>query len=591
MRSEHFFSYPQHQDMLANVIAGRLHMNRDPTHGIPLQYFGQVANTFPQNGSLDNNHPDLLGTASKKMLSTSNSAIDKRRTLHRRQNSTPITEMPHIAPATTGFQRANNTRGHRRGLSLDHRSTTYEPTHRMTPTLRPIAQDDISVSISNPGQMTQQMQFAQTQELVQPGQSDQFNPMHPQFQIQPLFSPSDLDHSCFPASPFSQHLSPSPRSLQAPTFQSPNMHSVDQTQARLQQFESAKRELEAHLGAQINIQVLPTPVATPRKRTSVIALEKLDVAPITFNLHDSSLEHQQLDSFDLNPVEHMHIKSAYGSPILSPKAVSPHRSFLGSPQFAALSPQTSLAEIDEDYPSGAGSPVNPISFADLSLQEWNGSIVETGVPSEEVEKLISQQDPETRQYYCLVEGCNKGGGFNRRENIRAHVQTHLGDRAFRCNVCDQCFVRQNDLKRHHSIHKSMKPFSCECGSRFARHDALTRHKQRGCCTVHTSPLKPERKKPGRPKKHRPELNDRLSKATRQRQLNADRYAYDSQPGSNSDSEFSPSPRMHRTEFTGLDATSFGDVVLASSPPSEGEDSPSLGAMRDGMDTINGIDLK
>ena len=431
------------------------------------------------------------------------------------------------------------------------------------------------------------MQFAQSHELVQPGQTtdqQQFDPMNQQFQMPQLFTPTEHEHAFFPSSPYSHqaaeaqqfhNLSPSPQATQQTAFNSPTAPSVEQMQARLQVFEVAKRELEAHLGAQINIHVLPTPVATPQKRTSIAQAEKLDVAPIPFSLSESeqsTLDHSHLNSsFNFNPAE-LSTESVYESPILSPQALSPHRSFLGSPQHMELSPQTTLLDVEEEPFSPGGSPVHAVSFADLSLQEYNGSIVETGVAAEEVEKYISAQDAGTRQYYCLVEGCNKTGGFNRRENIRAHVQTHLGDRAFRCNVCAQCFVRQNDLKRHHGIHKSMKPFSCECGSRFARHDALTRHKQRGCCSVHASPLRPEKKKPGRPKKHRPELDDRVAKSTRQRQINAERSAaaaYDSFSGGEdtSGSEFSPSPATRQTEFASLDATSF-EAVLASSPAAE-----------------------
>jgi regulatory protein SWI5 len=529
------------------------------------------------------------------MLSNSSSAIEQRRKAHRRQHSTPIAEMPHIAPAHSGFQRANQARGHRRGLSLDNRSTTYEPTHRMTPTLGPISQDDIAVSITtNPGPMTQHhMQFAQSHELVQPGQpTDHYNPMNQAFQMQPIFTPTDNEQNYFPPSPFSQqapetqsfqNLSPSPHVQQSHSFtHSPNPQCpqpVDQTQAHIQHFEAAKRQLEAHLGAQINIAVLPTPVQTPPKRTSVASPEKLDVAPNPFSIPETSdvkLDPLHIEpAFDFSPVEQQNLNSVYESPHLSPhlspQALSPHHSFVGS-QRGDLSPVTTLIDVEEFPSSSIGSPARPVSFADLSLGEYNGSIVETGIPPEEVEKYISPQDPETRQYYCLVEGCNKSGGFNRRENIRAHVQTHLGDRAFKCNVCEQCFVRQNDLKRHHGIHKSMKPFSCECGSRFARHDALTRHKQRGCCSVHTSPLRPERKKPGRPKKHRPELDDRVSKAQKQRQLNAERV-YDSNSALSSGSEFSPSPHTRQTEFASFDSTTFGDVVLASSPPAERDESP------------------
>ncbi|KAF2088668.1 hypothetical protein K490DRAFT_14337, partial [Saccharata proteae CBS 121410] len=74
---------------------------------------------------------------------------------------------------------------------------------------------------------------------------------------------------------------------------------------------------------------------------------------------------------------------------------------------------------------------------------------------------------------CMYPECDKT--FGRRENIRSHIQTHLGDRQFRCNHCSKCFVRQHDLKRHAKIHTGDKPYKCPCGAGFARQDALTRH--------------------------------------------------------------------------------------------------------------------
>ncbi|KAF2858892.1 hypothetical protein K470DRAFT_196583, partial [Piedraia hortae CBS 480.64] len=74
---------------------------------------------------------------------------------------------------------------------------------------------------------------------------------------------------------------------------------------------------------------------------------------------------------------------------------------------------------------------------------------------------------------CMWPGCERR--FGRKENVRAHVQTHLGDRQFRCDCCGKTFVRQHDLKRHAAIHSPDRPFVCPCGMAFARHDALTRH--------------------------------------------------------------------------------------------------------------------
>lgn len=160
-------------------------------------------------------------------------------------------------------------------------------------------------------------------------------------------------------------------------------------------------------------------------------------------------------------------------------------------------------------------------------EDVNASIVDTGIPAEEIESMISEQHPDTKVWHCLhVEDngkkCNKW--FKRRENARSHVQNHLGDRQFQCNDCGKTFVRQHDMKRHAAIHKDDRPHICPCGAKFARHDALTRHRQRGMCEG-TLPgfEKSEEDKPkrGRPKKERPDMDSRTSKAKKARRLDRD----------------------------------------------------------------------
>ncbi|TKA69275.1 hypothetical protein B0A55_08511, partial [Friedmanniomyces simplex] len=65
------------------------------------------------------------------------------------------------------------------------------------------------------------------------------------------------------------------------------------------------------------------------------------------------------------------------------------------------------------------------------------SIVETGVLAYEVQQYIGELSESDNKYGCMWEGC--GRRFGRKENVRAHVQTHLGDRQFKCNLCDKTF--------------------------------------------------------------------------------------------------------------------------------------------------------
>lgn len=164
-------------------------------------------------------------------------------------------------------------------------------------------------------------------------------------------------------------------------------------------------------------------------------------------------------------------------------------------------------------------PMSPRQMMLRSL-DVDASIEDTGISAEEVQAYISEQDLADSKWTCLFPECGKR--FGRKENIRSHVQTHLGDRQFKCNHCQKCFVRQHDLKRHAKIHSGDKPHRCPCGNGFARQDALTRHRQRGVCEgALPGCAKREMAKRGRPRK-RPDMSDRVDKASRARAIDARR---------------------------------------------------------------------
>ncbi|EPS35880.1 hypothetical protein H072_10673 [Dactylellina haptotyla CBS 200.50] len=127
-----------------------------------------------------------------------------------------------------------------------------------------------------------------------------------------------------------------------------------------------------------------------------------------------------------------------------------------------------------------------------------GFVRASGISNDEISAYISGPEPSDNKWVCLYPECQKR--FGRKENIKSHVQTHLGDRQFRCEVCKKCFVRQHDLKRHAKIHTGIKPYPCKCGNSFARHDALTRHRQRGMCIGAFEGIVKKIVKRGRPKK-------------------------------------------------------------------------------------------
>ncbi|KAL8700551.1 MAG: hypothetical protein Q9224_000915 [Gallowayella concinna] len=187
---------------------------------------------------------------------------------------------------------------------------------------------------------------------------------------------------------------------------------------------------------------------------------------------------------------------------------------------------------------------------------------ETGVTEDEISAYILGPLQENK-YMCVYEGCQKL--FGRKENIRSHVQTHLGDRQWRCNHCQKRFVRQHDLKRHSKIHTGQKPHLCPCGNGFARHDALTRHRQRNTCiggfgVAEGMPQSPTKR--GRPKK-RPDMESRRDKAARTRERALEKATSSSVSGSSDLS--APSPEMFFDELTtGEGCTNADNMVTIQS---------------------------
>ena len=285
-----------------------------------------------------------------------------------------------------------------------------------------------------------------------------------------------------------------------------------------------------------------------------------------------------MSSFQSSPeMEHMTLFPAIGNelPQLTPSYSSNHH--------------TSQSAVDL---SSLSSPVKEVSqprsqsLSELDLED--AMIEDTGVTVDDIAMYIAGPDPFDGKWICLYPDCAKK--FGRKENIKSHVQTHLGDRQFRCNHCSKCFVRQHDLKRHAKTHTGIKPYLCPCGAGFARHDALTRHRQRDLCVgaLSGTPKRPTKK--GRPKKsNRPDAETRMDKAARtRRKVNEQAYA-SSISGSSECSYHSPSQFCEGMEIRGtspFDETSpphnlrsydvSADVISYTPPLSPGDSTYSTG---------------
>lgn len=197
------------------------------------------------------------------------------------------------------------------------------------------------------------------------------------------------------------------------------------------------------------------------------------------------------------------------------------------------------------------------------------TVTDTGITIDDIATFIQGPDPIDGKWLCLYPECRKR--FGRKENIKSHVQTHLGDRQFQCPHCKKCFVRQHDLKRHAKIHSGVKPYPCQCGNSFARHDALTRHRQRGMCIGAFEGVVKKTVKRGRPRKNRPDDEDRLAKSSRTRSKNKN-MSSSSSTTSCSESGGGQSPR---SDIDVLDDKPFADYDFTQSSAVSGMDGGSF----------------
>ncbi|GAB1317851.1 Metallothionein expression activator [Madurella fahalii] len=301
--------------------------------------------------------------------------------------------------------------------------------------------------------------------------------------------------------------------------------------------------------------------------------------------------------------EFVKIERAFDGASAGPMAhmlARPHSAFDNKPN---LHPPADSDSQNTVLPTGAASPgsktpsrrssphrrtdsiasiTSAASIADINIEETK---TETGVTLDDIAAFIQGPDPSDGKWECLYENCHKR--FGRKENIKSHVQTHLNDRQYQCPTCKKCFVRQHDLKRHAKIHTGIKPYPCECGNSFARHDALTRHRQRGMCIGAFDGIVRKVVKRGRPKKIRPDMEERREKSERTRRKNRlnSVSSVSSQSGC-SDSSAANSPR---NGFDGLmDEDQFPDILdvaLSSIPTSAATMNPtSLGVSSAPMPT-------
>ncbi|KAI9147807.1 Metallothionein expression activator [Paramyrothecium foliicola] len=292
-------------------------------------------------------------------------------------------------------------------------------------------------------------------------------------------------------------------------------------------------------------------VPAPRQPSSLSESQSFTETPV------SSSEYMSMNSFneEFIKLEHNYDSSQGEGPAVRASSALSQHSTPNTPQigqFAGgfantpdLHPYGTIKASQSDPTSrripphrrtdSMASIASAASISSINIEETK---TETGVTLEEISQYIQGPDAVDGKWTCIFEGCGKK--FGRKENIKSHVQTHLNDRQYQCPTCQKCFVRQHDLKRHAKIHTGVKPYPCECGNSFARHDALTRHRQRGMCIGAFDGVVRKVVKRGRPRKNRPDMETRLEKSARTRKKNLSISSVSSQSGY-SDSSVANSP--------------------------------------------------
>ena len=84
-----------------------------------------------------------------------------------------------------------------------------------------------------------------------------------------------------------------------------------------------------------------------------------------------------------------------------------------------------------------------------------------------------------KTYKC--ETCEKC--FSRLDNLRSHegIHTDTGEKPFKCETCEKCFIKSDHLKTHERIHTGEKPYQCKnCTLSFAASSNLRAHEKKSC---------------------------------------------------------------------------------------------------------------
>lgn len=136
----------------------------------------------------------------------------------------------------------------------------------------------------------------------------------------------------------------------------------------------------------------------------------------------------------------------------APSPLSVHRAQLGDKQCAA--------------PNRAGPPWVSIKTQHQSANSHHANAVP---------QLDTQPHAGPRH---LLRCGQCGKCFPHPSNLKAHLQTHTGERPFCCSLCGRSFTKLSNLKAHRRVHTGERPYCCSaCGKRFTQKCNLKRHQR------------------------------------------------------------------------------------------------------------------
>ncbi|CBQ67665.1 related to ZAP1-metalloregulatory protein involved in zinc-responsive transcriptional regulation [Sporisorium reilianum SRZ2] len=208
--------------------------------------------------------------------------------------------------------------------------------------------------------------------------------------------------------------------------------------------------------------------------------DKISLAILQHLLHDH-LGQQSAAPFSLKG-DHQHFAP--------PTPSSPHK--FGDVQSSAVSTWNSKKRKNSQDSSSlslSGSSSSSSSGASCSephpLQcRWQGCSATFDTHAALTEHIeLAHVGSGKAEYECRWVGCARhasGQKFSQKQKVLRHIQTHTGDRPFKCSECGKRFSEQNTLAQHMRTHTLERPYVCDfpgCGKAFSVAGSLTIHKR------------------------------------------------------------------------------------------------------------------